>query len=280
MICEGKARSIGDLLSEVDRISRDWAEVTDPEEIWFRGQAKCHHKLVPLLYRDDVRRFHYDEVTLFERFKVFGAPYVQRLPATEWDWYFLARHHGLPSRLLDWSESLLVAVYFALSEHVLCRTRLDVDRELAATRSDPVFDGDSPTIWMLDAGTLNKCTCSEDCVLVPGGVRTEAYLPDALAREKASHNALPIALLPPRTNPRIAAQQGMFTLHGHSVQSLELLADSDGGKSIRLARIVLDRGSICQLWHELQVLGAGRLGVFPELDSVAAHVAWVCQSET
>jgi FRG domain len=279
MIESGQASSIGELLAEVRRICRGWTpSILDPSEVWFRGQKCRRHALLPALYRTENLRFHYDESNLFERFQAFGAPHVRRTPGSVWDWYFLARHHGLPSRLLDWSESLLVATFFALTEHLTGRSRLDVERQLACDRDNAVYDDESPCIWILDAGTLNKNSCGEDVVLVPGGPRTNRYLPDELLAASSEGNGMPIAILPPRTNERIAAQQGVFTLHGHEKIALdELAAPSD---VIRLGCVSLDRSSVCYLWDELQVLGVGRLGLFPELDSVAQHCSWVCQSET
>lgn len=281
MIELGQASSTGELLSEVRRICRKWTpSLADPSEIWFRGQRCRRHSLLPALYRPDNLGFHYDECNLFERFKIHGAPHVGKVSPDVWDWYFLARHHGLPSRLLDWSESLLVATFFALTEHLAGRSRLDVEKQLACNKSDPVYDNESPCVWVLDAGTLNKNTCREDIILVPGGPRTNCYLPDEVLgseKKKNKKNRMPIAILPPRTNKRIAAQQGVFTLHGHENVALDVLARTSS--TIRLACVTLDCSSICHMWDELQIFGIGRLGLFPELDSVAQHCSWVCQSE-
>jgi len=172
----------------------------------------------------------------------------------------------------------MVAIFFAVSGHIVGRTRLDVDQQLECAREPPLHDDESPCVWMLDAGTLNKSTSGDDLVFVPGGPRTERYLPASLEKARDSEKEFPIAILPPRTNERITAQQGVFTLHGHSMMPLDELPHSVAPGPLRLARITLDRNGICHLWEELQTLGIGQLALFPELDSVAAHVSWVCQS--
>ena len=47
---------------------------------------------------------------------------------------------------------------------------------------------------------------------------------------------------------------------------------------IHLACITLDGGNLAFLWDELQLLGVGRLALFPDLESVATHVKWSLQS--
>src|SRR6266852_8142974 len=82
--------------------------------IWFRGQARKDWKLVPSLARKTIHL--QAESALIKRFMQNATPHITTSLRDEWEWIFLMQHYRASTRLLDWSESPLAALYFAVSE--------------------------------------------------------------------------------------------------------------------------------------------------------------------
>jgi len=84
----------------------------------YRGVSNKKHRLIPTIGRDEEYSVN-DEIESFRRFKRRAHSTVNSKPDNDWDWLAIAQHHGLPTRLLDWTTSPLVALYFATKPKVL-----------------------------------------------------------------------------------------------------------------------------------------------------------------
>lgn len=90
--------------------------VTSANDMWWRGHASAAFTLVPGIHRGGKEPDR--EKNLFARFRVKAVARYSSCPSENDNasWLFLMQHYGLPTRLLDWSESILVATFFACSE--------------------------------------------------------------------------------------------------------------------------------------------------------------------
>jgi len=162
------------------------------------------------------------------------------------------RHHGCPTRLLDWTESPLIALYFA------CENSDDHD----------AHDGH---LWCLMPTVLNEqwgMTGAHPGDIPAFGVGP--YLEDFSPEKVASSPGLkrqPAAAIAPREAGRMMVQQSVFTIHHVKTEPLE----SYGDKS-HLWRLILPAATKPTIRKQLATLGVSRLSIFPDLDSVA-HLA-------
>ena len=162
-----EARDVSAFLKIAAAIKADWfPDDTEPFGPWFRGHQQVHWPLRPKLCRDygsyaEVSK-HATEDELREEF-IIRAPALSEVPliATgEWDWYFLMQHFGAPTRLLDWTEGALIALYFAV-------------------RDNPGFY--DAAVWVLDPHVVNKRAIGTEQVIPPSAT--------GVLRQKESKNA-------------------------------------------------------------------------------------------
>lgn len=86
----------------------------------FRGHADLDWELEPAIDRSDFSKLRGkltrddQERLVFKEFKRLALPHLRSRPANDWEFLALARHHGVPTRLLDWTENPLAALFFAV----------------------------------------------------------------------------------------------------------------------------------------------------------------------
>jgi DNA polymerase III epsilon subunit len=81
----------------------------------YRGMSDHEYALLPTLFRhSDLTEPDSREDKLMWVFKAHARPHLDLVPQSDIEWLTIAQHHGLPTRLLDWSLSPLVACFFAV----------------------------------------------------------------------------------------------------------------------------------------------------------------------
>ena len=260
--------SVADLLDCIQS-----ARTTGWSPSWFRGQHDAAWSLRPKVQRNAAKTatrpeadYTY-ETNLTQRFRarapLLGAPIDFPNVAA---WLQVMQHHFLPTRLLDWSRSPLVAAYFALEKTVQDPHQADVDA----------------VIWHLNPHLLNWLATDGYSHLTPsiesGDARAlvmGAFIGDDRARldpppawagadDPAKVRTHPdhLAVMSSEADIRMVVQQGAFTVHGFSSTPLDL----DGSLAQALQKLVIPADKRASFAREIVTAGYEEAGIYPYLD--------------
>ena len=236
-----------------DELAKEGAPVQVP--VWFRGLTDAKWPLVTTMARKP--GVPDEEQALMNRFKQNAGQFLNREPG-EWEWMFLMRHHGLPSRLLDWTESSLIGLYFAVTPILSSgASPEDIERH----------DRTNGVIWCLLPTELNKRSAlySRGEFDIPmfedEDSNSTVYLPKSLGLAGGIKAAAGMGM---RQSTRMQAQQGVFVVTHGDQTPIEKTGDRR-----HVWRYIVPARSKKDIRKELKLLGVTPLTVFPELDSVA-----------
>ncbi len=200
----------------------------------YRGQRKDYPLLPNICREGEPELLLINERALLTKFKKDAARCLQIVPKTDWEWMVVAQHHGLHTRLIDWSFNPYVALWFALEKHKK--------------------EGSRPEVWVMNP-------LKEDVI-----GRFENTLPFSGKRTKVFKSSFNI--------PRLIAQESWFVLFKHIENSRKGFVALERNQKLRkrIRRIRIQKRAAGEIIKQLNVMGYNRHTLFPDIDKVAKLV--------
>ncbi|HEV3040921.1 MAG TPA: FRG domain-containing protein [Candidatus Angelobacter sp.] len=178
------------------------------------------------------------ELDLVKQFDRRCRPHLEIPPTNKWQLLAIAQHHGMATRMLDWTEFPLIGLWFAIQESRFHWYQGDGSVWLFRWE-----DSDLVKSMDLEAGPL-KCD------------RTTVFQPSHIAK-------------------RITAQGGWFTVHhcDHANQFIPL--ESNGTYKARLTQLVIPRANFADLTNQLNRCGVNDASLYPDLQGLCKYLDWL-----
>lgn len=274
--------SLGNYVDTLDKIHERQAHEGKAPFLWYRGHGDKSWELVPKVQRG----FSGEDEALFRRERGYTNDFQSRAklfyhaapPLDDFSsWLTLMQHYGLPTRLLDWSRSPLIALFFALS--------------------DPDTKDKDACIWILNPGRLNASQEIEHDSQVGGKkyknefiyntthkvIQTMIYTafrrwavsnePDEVTPDDKKFDYHYQSLLgkiaacyPTEADARVYNQQAAFTVHNSSKKLTDICDE------LTLQRVIIPNESKPRLHWELELCGITESYIFPDLEHLAAEL--------
>lgn len=278
--------TVEEFIKEVSNVINSFTGNNRSDLFWFRGESDSDFKnpLSPGSYRSlaqdiglrdlkcDARNIKEIENILDAEFFRKGHQYLKELNIkdNQLNRYFIMQHYGIPTRLLDWSENALVALFFAVNS-----TGIDDKRSVVYVLQPYLLNNYTlkeiletkkefnkiPTIVNIQK---KKNLLNEDNELRIDELYRR-YLKMDFCDEKSYY---PLAILPPPLEKRMLMQSGCFTIFGNEIKGLLSHNNSKG----YLRKLVIQEGKKKEILKQLDHLGINENSIYSDLDGLGNYL--------
>lgn len=205
--------------------------------ILYRGQTLDKH-LLPKIARYNKEDIDDVEREMLEDFQRRSVHLINNHPANSWDWLALAQHHGMATRLLDWTENPLIALWFSMSPKL-----------------DELMAREYSVVWAFDV-PKEDIVISTDEKDVFKGRTTKIFKPNHITQ-------------------RISSQFGWFTVHKSESDQKFIPFELNPEYSKRLIKIKILSQCFKECKSRLHNFGINSASMYPDVDGLAKHVEWL-----
>lgn len=218
----------------VEKIERNCLDGT----FLFRGQSQ-DKPLIPKIaridkFKDSLNMLEVEQKMLNE-FKRKSIPMLDRTPQNDWDWLAQMQHFGLATRLLDWTENPLAALWFAVRK--------------------PPKNSDPAVVWIFMPEGNDFIKSSTDISPFECN-RTKVYQPNHITQ-------------------RIVAQSGWFTVHKYfKDEKVFIPLDNNKLYKKKRIKLTIPTRLFSELRYRLNQCGINSATMFPDLDGLCQHIEW------
>jgi hypothetical protein len=258
-ITEIVVTSLGELVDRVTPIAPDPATGRRRDTGVYRGAADARWSLLTSLDRlGGVNPPHTKaglEEHVLRNFIRYSRPHFTEAPGNEWELLVQAQHHGLPTRLLDWTYSPLVAAHFATLIH---------------------RPGGDAAVWRLVWQQVHRrfgfpplALLIEDLETLFAGERP--FTPWSLFQGARAPEVFACMIEPPSLGARIAVQSATFTISSDKRQPFDCFLERHGLGGA-LTKLVIPESEVPRIRDQLDLVGVDERRLFPDLDGVAAQL--------
>ncbi len=212
-----------------------------PPEIWYRGHNDCRWDLTPSLPREP--DWEQKERKLFFEFAHTASRLFEKR-TSDWETLFDMQHYWIPTRLLDWTTVMGVAIAFILH--------------------GDYGNADDSALFVLDPLALNRLSGREEIINVPDDKSLD-YRAIYWERRPIQIDR-PLAIRPPQISDRIRAQKGTFTVFGTDRATFEKAATEC------FRKVILPADAKKEAREFLKWANLDEYTIYPDIVGMAYHI--------